>query len=169
MIHRLRALEEKGIVLFGKMVPPALPYMRKYQRLLRYLISGGTAAAVDLILLYILTDSVGLHYLTSAVLAFLVALVVSFLLQKFWTFQDESVDRVHKQATAYFIIAALNLGLNTFLIYLFVEYAHLWYIFAQVLASGLIAFESFFISRYFIFKKSREEKHTNESPLQGGE
>lgn len=160
MIHRLRAWEEKCVVFAGLICPPALPRIRRYQRLLRYLISGGTAAAIDLGVLYILTDFFLIHYLWSAIWAFVISFFVSFLLQKFWTFQDTETNRMHVQMTVYFLVAVANLTLNTLLMYLFVDRFHIWYVLAQILASGLIACESFFISRSFVFKS----KINNESP-----
>lgn len=132
--------------------PWCAPHMRRYQRLLRYLVSGGIAAAVDLGLLYVFTDFFLIHYLTSAIFAFLITFFISFTLQKFWTFQDSTTDRVHVQATIYFLVALINLVINTALMYLFVDIIGIWYMAAQFLASGLLAFESFFISRYVIFK-----------------
>ena len=67
---------------------------------------------------------------------------------------------MHVQMTLYFSIALANLAFNTFLMYLFVDRFHIWYLLAQILASGLIAFESFFISRHIVFKS----KVNNESP-----
>ncbi|KKW12618.1 MAG: GtrA family protein [Parcubacteria group bacterium GW2011_GWA2_49_9] len=160
MIHHLQEWEEKCVVFAGIICPPALPCIRRYQRLLRYLVAGGTAAAVDLGMLYILTDVFFVHYLWSAVWAFVVSFFVSFLLQKFWTFQNRETGRMHVQMTLYFSIALANLAFNTFLMYLFVDRFHIWYLLAQILASGLIAFESFFISRHIVFKS----KVNNESP-----
>lgn len=131
MLHSLREWEEKCVVLAGKIFPSMLPHLRRYQRLLRYLTAGGTAAAIDFILLYLFTDVAGIHYLLSSILAFLIAFVVSFILQKFWTFQDHSTNRVPTQATLYFVVAAANLLLNTLLMYVFVDALHLWYLFAQ--------------------------------------
>jgi len=152
MIHRLRSWEEKTVMSAGRLCPPALPYIYRYQRFLRYLIAGGTVATVDLALLYILTDIFSVHYLWSAIWAFITSFFASFLLQKFWTFQNSEMDRIHVQITVYFVVAAANLGLNTLLMYLFVDHLHIWYILAQMLASGLIACESFFISRQIVFK-----------------
>ena len=70
-------------------------------RFLRFLISGGTAAVVDLLFLYVLTDGIHMWYLLSSVLAFLAAFSVSFTLQKRWTFRDRSNDRLHVQAPVY--------------------------------------------------------------------
>ena len=163
MIRHLRDWEEKAILLSGKMIPRSLPYLRRYQRLLRYLVAGGGSAAVDFFFLYLFTDVAGIHYLLSSVFAFLIAFVVSFILQKFWTFQDHSTDRVHMQAVAYFVVAGLNLLLNTLLMYLFVDKLHVWYLFAQFISSGLIACESFFISRYLF--RMRTTDHPTEPPF----
>lgn len=154
MLHSLKEWEEKSIYLVERYIPPLGRIARRYQRLMRYLAAGSFSAAVDFLFLYILAGLLEVHYLLSSVLAFLVAFVASFTLQKFWTFEDHSTDRVHTQAVMYFIVAGLNLLLNTSLMYVFVERMLLWYMSAQFLASGLIACESFFISRYLFRKRA---------------
>lgn len=131
-------------------------YSGKYPtcaKVVRYLISGGTAAFVNVALLYLFTDIFGVWYIASAVISFILAFAVSFMLQKFWTFQDSSKDGVHKQAAAYLCVALVNLFLNTGLLYLQVEYLHIHYILSQLIASMLIAFESFFVYQIFIFRE----------------
>ncbi len=155
MIRSLRACEEWCFSVADRLVPRYAPELRKRARFFRYLAAGGTAAVTDLGLLYLFTDGFGLHYLFSAILAFIAAFFVSFFLQKFWTFQDDSVDKVHTQAAVYLTVALVGLLLNTTLIYLFVEWLHLWYMAAQFLASGLLACVTFFVSRDLIFKARR--------------
>lgn len=120
---------------------------------LRYMISGGTAAFTDLALLYFFTDVLEIWYITSAVLAFIAAFFVSFILQKFWTFKDARRDVIHKQITLYFFLNVWNLVLNTALIYFLVDTFGLWYILAQIFVGAIIAVESFLFYRFFVFKK----------------
>ena len=120
-------------------------------KILRYLFSGVTAFGVNFFFLYAFTEWFGFYYLVSVVMAFLAAVVVSFMLQKFWTFQNNSKAGLHRQAKIYITVAIINTGLNTLLVYLFVEYVGLHYLVAQFFSSGLIAFESFFIYQFFIF------------------
>ena len=127
--------------------------MGRIKKILRYLFSGGTAFGVDFFFLYFFTELVGLHYLLSVVVAFLIAVVVSFILQKFWTFQNNSKADLRRQAVVYITVAIINTGLNTLLVYIFVEYASLHYLLGQFFSSGLIAFESFFVYQFFIFKE----------------
>ena len=122
-------------------------------KIARYIISGGTVAVVDLSLLYLFTDIFGIWYIVSAILAFLMAFLVSFTLQKYWTFKNHSNDYLHVQATRFFVVTVTNLGLNTFGIFLFVYYGNLHYIIAQVMISAFIAVESYFVY-YYIFKET---------------
>jgi putative flippase GtrA len=113
-------------------------------KVFRYIVSGGMATLTNLFFLYIFTDLFGVWYLLSAVFSYIISFAVSFTMQKYWTFQDDSNDKIKSQAIIYVIVTSANLALNTFLIYLFVEQG-LHYLFAQVLSSIIIAVESFFV------------------------
>ncbi len=118
---------------------------------IRFIISGGTSAMVDLALLYLLHNTVGMHYLTAAILAFLGAFGVSFTLHKFWTFKSHERD-AHKQIVIYLGTSLFGLALNTFLMYVFVDHFNIPVLPAQFIVGILVAFSSFFINRNFVFK-----------------
>ena len=60
-------------------------------RIVRFLISGSSAAGINLGTLFVLTHFFDVWYLLSSVVAFSVSFFVSFTLQKFWTFNDASL------------------------------------------------------------------------------
>ena len=124
-------------------------------KLARYIMSGGTGAAVDLGLLYLFTDILMVWYLMSSILAFLISYAVSFMMQKYWTFGDMSRDRIEMQVVAYLSVALINLCLNTLLMYAFVDLMHLHYMVSQFMTSILIAIESFLIYR-LIFRDTNK-------------
>jgi len=124
-----------------------------WMKIFRFLLSGGTALGTDLAFLYLFTAVFGMWYLASAVLAFILAFLVSFFLQKFWVFGDHSRDGIHMQMGVYFSVAVINLVLNTLLVYVFVESVALHYLLAQIAASALISIESFFVYQNVIFRK----------------
>ncbi len=68
-------------------------------KLIRYLISGGTAATLHLTIVFILTEFTALWYLYATSIAFVIALGVSFSLQKFWTFGSKTLHNMHKQGS----------------------------------------------------------------------
>jgi putative flippase GtrA len=123
--------------------------------LVRYVLSGGTAAIVDLALLYALYEVMRVHYLISAILAFLMAFVVSFTLQKFWTFRNVSHENMHTQVFTYLGTSLLGLALNTLLMYVFVDLALVHVMLSQVFAGAIVACFTFFLSKYFVFKQPK--------------
>lgn len=120
-------------------------------RIVKYLFAGGFATGLNLLLLYCFTEFLHIYYLLSAVGAFLVSFAFSFILQKYWTFKNRSINRARSQAAKYFLMQVSNLALNTTLLYTLVEYGHIWYIFAQAIVSLVLAIVTFFISQRFIF------------------
>ncbi|MFZ2446742.1 MAG: GtrA family protein [Syntrophobacteraceae bacterium] len=129
----------------------ALIYSRRVT-LARFVASGCSAATVEFSLLFLLTHYLGFHYLVSSSLAFAVAVCVGFTLQKFWTFENSSLDYIHRQAIQYLSLGLANLGINAVLMFFFVESLHLWYMFAQFVACGMMAGSNFLIYNLFIFK-----------------
>ncbi|MDE2040951.1 MAG: bifunctional glycosyltransferase family 2/GtrA family protein [Patescibacteria group bacterium] len=125
------------------------PY--RNSRILRYIVSGICGAMTDLVSLWFLTSICHIWYVTSTVMAFVLAFCVSFILQKFWTFRDRAINRMLRQSVAYAFIFIFNLGLNTLLVYIFVDFSAIHYLFAQVLAAAIIAIESYFMYRRFVF------------------
>ena len=124
---------------------------------IKYFVSGVSAAATDLLLLYIFAEYVfhQSHYLLSVALAFVFSFFVSFFLQKFWTFEDNSWDEIDRQIPIYFSITAANLAVNLGLMYFFVTHLHIWYIYAQVLTGALIAGFSILFYARFVFRTNK--------------
>lgn len=122
--------------------------------LLRYLVAGVTAASTNIGLLYIFTDILRIHYLYSSILSFVIAISVSFTLQKFWTFNDKKIDGAHYQFAGYMMVALLGILINTLSMYLMVELFNVWYILAQVITGVLIAIFNFFMYKFFIFNRN---------------
>lgn len=126
-------------------------------KLMRYLISGGTAAFTNIAFLFVFTNYFHIWYIASAVMSFSIAFVISFILQKYWTFQNVSKKNIHHQLVVYFTMAVINLFLNTGMLYIQVEYLGIHYLLSQIIAGVIIAIESYFIYQIFIFGKAEVE------------
>jgi len=144
--------------LLNLFFPNTYKYLERYKVVFKFIIAGGTATVVDLVLLYIFTDIFGLWYILSASLAFMVAFFISFFLQKFWTFRDNDRKKIYQQMSLYFIVCLTNLFINAGGLYLLVDRFNIYYIFAQIIMGALIATSSFVIYRLIIFKKHRKEE-----------
>ncbi|MBU6430868.1 MAG: GtrA family protein [Patescibacteria group bacterium] len=137
---------------FKRLAPPVIyGNAFRHRQIIKYLIAGGTSTSADLLIYYILTYLVGLWYVASSIFSFIIAFWISFSLQKFWTFRDKNTEKMMKQTYLYFFVAIVNLGISTLLIYLFVDHIHIHKFISKVIANAMIAAESFFVYRHFIF------------------
>lgn len=137
----------------------------KYFKILRYLISGSIAAATNLGALYLLVNVFHLWYIVASGISFVLTFVVSFVLQKFWTFNDPHLDILKKQIGISLVVAGGNLLLNTVYMYIFVEYLHLHYMQAQVFTMILVAVGSFLAYQHLIFKPRPESVLSSKTSL----
>lgn len=123
-------------------------------RVLRFILAGGTSALSQIAVLYLLTDVFGIWYLYSSILSFVFALFLSFTLQKFWAFRDRGITGTHVQFAKYAVVIFFGLLINTTMMFLLVDMLHLWYILAQIITGAFIAVVNFFSYKKFIFNKS---------------
>ena len=120
-------------------------------RIVRFLFSGGMAVLTNVGLLFLLVHVFGIYYLSSSIIAFTVAIFVSFTLQKFFTFNDRNRSKIRQQATFYFGFQIFNLGVNTLFMYIEVDLLHIQYIVAQMLIVIVMTIYNFFIYKHLMF------------------
>ena len=158
----------KGCCSRGTDMPARFAVYQTVSAFFRYLVAGGTAAMVDLGLLYILPTfpySLPLGPPSGR---------LSYLFRQFSASEVLDVPKYGNGPYAcaddgVFLVAVANLALNTLLMYLFVDYFHIWYVLAQVPRQGLLPV-SFFISRHILCSKGRPVRITHgASPLRGEE
>ncbi len=133
-----------------------IQYFTKH-RIIRYLIGGSTSAVVNLTVFFVLYSTIGVHYILASVFAFIIAFFVSWAFHKFWTFKDNSMDNFHIQGFYYLLNSLFGLGLNTAILFICVHYLSLLPIIGQIIAGGLTACCTFFISKHFIFRNKTKQ------------
>ena len=122
-------------------------------RIFRFLVSGGLAVFANISCLFLLTEYFHVYYLYSSVIAFFVGFLVTFFLQKFWTFRNRDRSKTSRQMFVTLIVTSVNLFINTCFVYVFTEFAHLWYMGSQILSSLVISVETYFLYKNFIFRE----------------
>ena len=125
---------------------------KDFLRIYKFAVTGVTATLTDLILLYIFTDVFHFWYVISVAVAYIIATAISFILQKFWTFEEKETANIRKQGTIFFIVAAISWAVNTYTVFALVEYANIYYLLAQIIVSAFIAVSNYIIYKKFIFK-----------------
>lgn len=118
----------------------------------KFVFSGGTTLLVQLGILYVFTSILGWWYLTSVIIAHTCAIILNFLLQKFFVSRNFDMSAIRSQFASYLVIAFMYIGINTFSMYVLVSIFILPYLLAQTLIVGVLSVATFFIYRNYIFR-----------------
>lgn len=116
----------------------------------RYLFVGGFSALADILTLFFCASVLHIYYLLAAALAFIVGNIVNYFLSIAWVFK--SSGQVKKELLFFTIIGLGGLVLNELIIWISVEFFHLYYLIAKLVAVALIVFYSFSLRRILLMK-----------------
>jgi putative flippase GtrA len=110
--------------------------MRKpanWLQLVRFGLVGGVGFVVNVAVYALFVHSVGLDYRAASVVAWLVAVINNFVLNRHWTF-DAREGRAHFQALRFLVVSLVAEAFSLLLLTLLVQGAHIAKIPAQALA-----------------------------------
>ena len=131
-----------------------IPDLRKVPRsdwmqLVRFLVVGVSGYVVNLLVFWIAT-SAGAHYIRAAIVAFGVAWVNNFLLNRYWTFRRADEAMVG-QGLKYLLVCLVALGANLVILHVLVD-AGLGELPSQAIAIVLVTPLSYLLSRRWSFR-----------------
>ncbi|MFA5886501.1 MAG: GtrA family protein [Patescibacteria group bacterium] len=139
---------------FSSAYPEIYSVCNQHKSVIKFIVAGCSAAGTDLVLLYVFYGLFGLDLVVSTSLAFLIAFLVSFSLQKFWAFRNYQ-DKVISQLFLYLLNALLGLYLNGFFMHLLVNKFQIWYMLAQFAVNLVLGFWNFVVYKFIIFKTNK--------------
>jgi len=127
----------------------------------KYLIVGTIASLIQFGTFYLLLRSLGTKwYLVSSTIAFIIAVVISFTLQKYWTFRDKNNSVIRKQFTVFFLVGVNNLFLNVVFMYILVNLLNRHSL-AQAITLVFLAVLSFVLNRTITFGNIQHNESVN--------
>lgn len=85
----------------------------KYRELAKFLVVGGTAWVVDTGLFTVLSHTIlSQKVITAKIISILISTIVSYILNREWSFANRGGRERHHEAMLFFVINGLALGLN---------------------------------------------------------
>jgi len=122
-------------------------------QLFRYVFTGGAAFIVDFSLLLILTNFFGIYYLTSAAVAFVLGLIVNYVLSINWVFNRRTMDNRKLEFGVFTLIGLVGIVLNEVFIWFFTENLGINYLWlSKIMAAFIILFWNFFARKFALFR-----------------
>lgn len=125
-----------------------------YQKIIKFIVAGSVVATFNVILLRFFVGVLHLHYLFASSLSFAFALILNFILQRYWVFKGIQKGKTIKQFLLFSALVVLNFFLNLLSMFLLVEMVGAQYLLAQILTIVILAVLNFFVYQRFIFNNN---------------
>jgi len=121
-------------------------------QLVRFGLVGGIGFVVNLVVYAVCVHAAGVDYHVANVVAWLVAVLNNFVLNRHWTF-DAADGRAHAQAVRFLLVSLVAEALSLLLLTLFVETAGVAKVPAQALAVGCSMPVNFLGNKLWSFRR----------------
>lgn len=121
-------------------------------QLCRYTLVGAIAFLFDYGALFLFTHYLGVHYLISAGIGFLIGLCVNYVLSIRWVFSRRSVGSKNLEILIFTLIGVAGLGLNELFIWFFTETVHFHYLVSKMVSTVVVYLWNFFARKYSLFR-----------------
>lgn len=129
-------------------------------RILRYFLVGAVAATVDIGVFGLLVKLCELPWFPVAVLSFLLATGVNYLLSVRHVFESGVRFGRHNEIFLVFLVSAIGLCLSQAVLWVLIELLLYGVLLAKVCATGIVFFWNYGSRRYFVFRTSASRQHT---------
>ncbi len=131
-----------------------LPTRQTATKFFRYMVSGGLAVLVHLLVLALLVETTGMDKIFATSAGFVSGCVVNYLIQYHWVFS--SGEHHGRAIVFYFGFALIMLFANAQIFKFFLSVLGLYYLVSQVLATGIVFLLNFICNLTITFRPSRK-------------
>jgi putative flippase GtrA len=131
---------------------------RELIRFLKFATVGAIGMVVDLTVLTLSREVLGLSLSLAVFLGFTLAVISNFTWNRLWTFPESRQRPLGSQLVQFFIINAIGLGINEVVVLgLHPVFSHVLrepasYMAAKVIAIGIVLFWNYFVNRKWTYK-----------------
>lgn len=119
---------------------------------IRYVIGGGIATLIHLAILAVLVEHFGVNPTLGTSVGFCVGTAFNYAFQYYFTFRARGPHV--RMFTRYLVVTLIMLGVNVLLFNGLTTELQIPYIYAQLLATGVVMLSNFAINRFYTFKST---------------
>lgn len=122
-----------------------------FLQLFRYIFVGGTAFTVDFFFLYFFSDICGIYYLFSAVLSFIISVLVNYVMSTRWVFNQDNIENKVLEFNLFILISTIGLGFTEILLYFFTDIVGFYYLISKIISAIIVLFWNFLARRLMFY------------------
>lgn len=145
-LELLKRFDLKGLFI--------VPTKNGFLQFFRYIFVGGIATVVDWGVLFLLTDFGNIHYLVSAIIAFIAGLITNFSLSKMLVFKaNEARVNAFVEFIGYAVIGVIGLGITELIMFVFTNRLNVYYMISKAIATVFVLAWNYIARKLIVYKK----------------
>lgn len=124
-------------------------------RFIKFGLVGGSGIVVDMGLLWLFTELIGLHYVLSGILAFTAAVVNNFIWNDLWTWSDRGdsgIDAYLVRLIKFFLVSSIAGVVKIAILWLLTHFFNLYYLLSNLVGIAVGMILNFSINNLWTFK-----------------
>jgi putative flippase GtrA len=120
-------------------------------QVLKFGIVGICGMIIDFSITWLCKEKLKLNKYFANSIGFCFALVNNFILNKYWTYQQNS-QSVNDQFIKFILISLIGLAINNFILYALNKYVKTNFYFLKLITIGIVFFWNYFMNTLFTFR-----------------
>lgn len=135
---------------------------------IKFGLTGSVGAVFDFSIFALLHSVFGWYYLYANLVSVFVAICITFVLNKIWTFRAKGTEDLRSQTIKFFTVATFNYFLQQLLLFVIVTYSGIEHILGQfanyneiaskIIAILIVMFSNFFLNKFWTFRDVANKK-----------
>ena len=117
----------------------------------KFATAGFIFAIVNVAVLYLFTEYLGIYYILSSIIAFTIGSTGNFLLNKKWTFKETLTEKFLSKYAKAMSVNVSAVIITVALLYILTEYAGFYYLASQAIAMTIAFLANFIGNKKFVF------------------
>ncbi len=128
--------------------------IKKYKKIIKFLIVGLLGVIVNTGILWILTELAGVHYLISGIIATQTAIIHNFLLNNSWTWNGKNKKHSYlKRLISFNTVSLIGLGITVSTLWFLTDIIGIYYIISNLIGIALATTWNFIANDKITFKQ----------------
>ena len=132
----------------------------KYKMFFKYMLVSLFVSAINVVIYAILVNISKGNHIFSNIIAWIASTYVNFEFNKKIVFKNEENQSRLKQMSSFYVMRLTSLVIDTLVLKLCIEVFLMHYIIAKIISNFSTTFNNYFISKYYIFNKKKEENQS---------
>lgn len=131
----------------------------------RYGLGSTISYLINLLIIWIMTDICGIHYLISSIVGYVSIVITSYIFSITWIFTERKIASRGKEFIAFTLITAFAILMNLASMWFFTDYLGWYYIISNITTNFLATIWGYIPKKIFLFSEKKRQHYDVEDIL----